>query len=172
MHDGFPERETIERFYAGRSAVRSGLPYMNHVVEGLRVLDWIDASRDAKRAFCLHPLVQADDDLRQRCTPGDPFPIDSLTPSSRVLALAMEYRSVANGYLSAHGPRTPQQIRLSPLPEVNAMLVADKVQNYKDFLAHHEAHPRAADLDAYFRAWLERLGVTLETFEAYRSRLS
>jgi hypothetical protein len=87
------------------------------------------------------------------------------------MALAMEYRSVANAYLSPHGHRAPEDIRLSPLEDVNDMLIADKVQNYKDFLLHHAAHPRAMELDAYFTAWLQRLGVSAETFQGYQQRL-
>ena len=52
------------------------------------------------------------------------------------------------------------------------MLVADKVQNYKDFLIHHRAtHPNADRLEAYFRQWLQRLGVSIEQFEDLRAIL-
>jgi len=44
----------------------------------------------------------------------------------------MEYRSVANDYLSTRIISDVQEIRLSPLPDVQDMLIADKVQNYKD----------------------------------------
>jgi hypothetical protein len=62
------------------------------------------------------------------------------------------------------GPPRPlacaDEIRLSPLDEVNARLVADKVQNRKDFLLYHRAtQPRRAELEHDFELWPERLGV-------------
>ena len=46
------------------------------------------------------------------------------------------------------------------------MLRADKVQNYKDFLAHHvKSHPRRDALDRYFRNWLSRLDISDSAFE-------
>lgn len=60
---------------------------------------------------------------------------------------------------------SPDDIPLSGMPEVDQMLVADKVQNRKDFLVHHRGcHPRSDALDRYFRLWLLRLGVTEQQF--------
>ena len=82
------------------------------------------------------------------------------------LALAVEYRSVANEFLSDKivpgddAETAAKRIRLSPLSAVNKMLIADKVQNRKDFITYHRGtHPRSAELDIYFDAWLVRLSV-------------
>ncbi|MCP3140848.1 hypothetical protein [Pyxidicoccus xibeiensis] len=154
------EYRAIERHYGSRQAVRSGVDYMSHIDEGLGVLRHFEASDAAKRAWCLHPLVQADGDL------AESFPrLHELTDSPQVLALAMEYRNIANAYLSQRTVTSTDEIALGPLPDVADMLRADKVQNYKDFLLHHrKAHPRREALDRYFRLWLERLGVSQETF--------
>lgn len=152
------EYAAILAFYGDRCAKRSGVPLMNHIDEGLVILEEIGATEWAKRAFCLHPLVQEDDNLEEHfdwLRQFDPW----------VVALTMEYRSVANEYLSQCPSRAPQEIRLSPLTDVNDMLIADKVQNYKDFLIYHlDTHDRAQRLDQYFRQWLERLGVSKERF--------
>jgi len=88
-----------------------------------------------------------------------------VTSDRHVLLLAMEYRNIANATLSHRTIATAADIPLSPLPEVNAMLVADKVQNRKDFILHHaRSHPRSKELDRYFRLWLERLGVSESQF--------
>lgn len=50
---------------------------------------------------------------------------------------------------------------ISGFPEVNAMLIADKTQNRKDFVAYHKAtHARSAELAHYFVTWLEALKLT------------
>ena len=157
---GWPEYLAIERHYGDTRARRSGVPFMRHIDEGLRVLHrWLGASDRAKRAWCLHPLVQADDDLRRTHDAGllEPF-------EPAVITLALEYRNIANAFLSPNerhpGYDDPATIARSPLAEVNAMLVADKLQNYKDFLDHHRSsHPRADRLDRYFNAWLTALAV-------------
>ena len=84
--------------------------------------------------------------------------------ATEVVVLVMEYRSIANRFLSPMeehpGYADPGRISRSPLAEVDEMLVADKVQNFKDFRAHHQAsHPRAARLERYFQRWLAALGV-------------
>ncbi len=155
------EYDAIAAFYRQRTARRSGVPLIRHIDEGLAVLDRIGASAPAKRAFCLHPLLQDDASLAAN------FPrIGELTDEPRVVVLVLEYRHIANATPSTRHVATAADIPLSPLADVNAMLVADKVQNYKDFLVHHRAtHPRGEALDRYFRLWLERLGVTPARFE-------
>jgi len=153
------EYAAIKDYYEGKRAKRSGVLYMNHIDEGLVVLDEINASEWAKRAFCLHPIVQEDSALEEN--------FDWLRQFHPwVVALTVEYRSVANDYLSQCESRPAQEIRLSPLQDVNDMLVADKVQNYKDFLTYHlKTHPRSQRIDQYFRQWLARLKIGKPRFQ-------
>lgn len=163
-----PEYRAIAEFYGGRCARRSQVPLMHHIDEGLAVLRWIKASTNAERAYCLHPLLQADFQL------AETYQRPSLVTESVSGFLAMEYRNIANRTLldRVGKLRSPNDIPLSPLQEVNQMLVADKVQNYKDFLLHHgSTHPRRRDLDRYFRLWLERLGVNRDQFRGFFERL-
>ncbi len=64
------------------------------------------------------------------------------------------------------------EIRLSLLEDVNAMLVADKIQNRKDFETFHQAHPRHDVLALYFRNWMERLGISEKEYQEIVLRLS
>ena len=149
----------IERDYTTRTAKRSGVPLMRHIDEGLAVLQRIGAPETAMRAFCLHPLLQADADHAANLAQ-----VTALTAPG-LLALTLEYRRVANATLSMRPIASALDIPLSPMPEVNQMLVADKVQNRKDFLLHHLGrHPRSVVLDRYFQLWLSRLGVTEARF--------
>ena len=160
------ELTAITRHYGTRCAKRSGVPLLNHITEGLRILAEIKASPLAMRAYCLHPLVQEDKDLEENFWTLYEF-------DTRAVALAMEYRSVANAYLSQAPVVPTDEIRLSPLKHVNDMLIADKVQNYKDFLIHHLGkHERSSELNRYFQQWLDRLGVTPEEFAAFEDLLA
>jgi hypothetical protein len=161
------EYRAIEREYGARHAARSGVLYMNHIDEGLGVLRHFHASDHARRAWCLHPLVQTDDALARS------YPrLTELTEDPQVLTLALEYRNIANAYLSHRQVDSVDDIALGPLADVADMLRADKVQNYKDFLLHHrDSHPRRDALDRYFRLWLERLGISRETFATLFERL-
>lgn len=148
----------ISRYYGLRCAKRSGLPYINHIKEGLDILTRIGASEDAKDAYCIHPLLQNDEDLLKNLDEINDWKIDP-----RVLILAMEYRWVANNYLSHREVLDPSEIALSALKEVNDMLIADKVQNYKDFKIYHQkTNPRSKELTIYFENWLHVLGVDAE----------
>jgi hypothetical protein len=139
---------------------------MRHIDHGLAILRHIGASDLAQRAYCLHPLVQADSDLAANISR-----LRDLTDDVEVIALALEYRNIANSTLSTRMITGASEIPLSPLPEVNAMLVADKVQNRADFLRHHrETHARADELDRYFRLWLERLGIDEPRYAALLAR--
>ncbi len=157
---GWSEYRAVERMCGDIQAARSGVFHMNHIDEGLRVLHrWLGASERAMRAWCLHPLVQVDDDLRRTYAAGL---LDGFEPA--VVALALEYRNIANAFLSpmeGHpGYDDPGRIARSPLAEVDAMLVADKLHNCKDFRMYHRGvHPRSAWLERYFMRWLAALGV-------------
>ncbi|MFT5683743.1 MAG: hypothetical protein ACI8RZ_004675 [Myxococcota bacterium] len=147
------EYRAISAFYGDRCARRSGVRLIQHIDEGIALLAHLGADERAMRAFCIHPILQSDADLAAA-------DLTALSDDVVVMALAMEYRSVANAYLSPMGERALGEIRLSPLAAVNDMLRADKVQNYKDFLRFHDGvHANSDGLNRYFRAWLTRLGI-------------
>jgi hypothetical protein len=149
----------ISEHYGANTAHRSKVPLINHINEGLHVMNIRGASTAAKRAFCLHPIVQSDGDLLRNW-----MMVTNTAVNPAALLLAMEYRNFANQYLSKRYIHDIDEIALSPLKDVNEMLVADKIQNYKDFILYHKGtHPRSIELDEYFNNWLKKLGV--ENFE-------
>jgi hypothetical protein len=126
---------------------------MNHIDEGLVLLQHIGGNERTMRAWCLHPLVQADDDLIANVTK-----LEHINPL--VVFLAMEYRNVANQYLCR--PKTDhytlEDVPTPPLFEVAQMLWADKTQNERDFRRYHyDTHPRSRQLSKYFHNWLTHL---------------
>lgn len=164
---GTAEYKAVAALYEGKAALRSEIPYMSHIEQGLAVLEAIGASMAAMRAYCLHPLFQADEELSREgmafaASAQDAYPV----------ALAMEYRRVANAHLSRH--ELPEGgVELSPLKEVNDMLIADKAQNRKDFEAHHlGSHPRSERLDRYFKEWLSALGVSEARYQELRQMMA
>lgn len=150
--------QLIREYYGEITAKRSGVPYINHINEGLVILDKLNASNIVKDAFCIHPLFQGDTDLvNNKGMRG----LQLLDPES--IILAMEYRRVANSYLSHDDVSdfvgfTCEEVRL--------MLIADKVQNHKDFMiAHYGSHPRSIELLQYFNNWFEILDIRPTDFE-------
>lgn len=154
------EYKLIQRHYGDRVAKRSQVPLMNHIDEGLILLERISATDNSKRAFCLHPLFQADEDLKENW-----YMASFVEP--HVLLLTMEYRNIANAYLSDKMDAPYDiSIKLSPLFEVNEMLIADKVQNRKDFITYHKStHTRSAQLDLYFKNWLDALNIDDQAYD-------
>lgn len=141
------EYRTIVEFYGSRTASRSGVPLINHINEGIALLDMMGASDLAKRGFCIHPIVQNDEDVD--------------VSWSEALPLAEEYRYKANAYLcrpETDHINTPDQLRGvvgSMSVCCRNMLVADKVQNLKDFIIYHkDTHSRSEELTKYFNLWL------------------
>ena len=157
-------------FYGDRCAKRSGIPLMNHINEGIIILERMNAEMYVQEAFSAHPLFQSDNDLNSNI--GLVWELDQ-----EVVALSFEYRNIANGFLSHHMPKKklfkkhdPYSLRnlvhLSPLREVNQMLIADKVQNRKDFLLYHfGSHPESDILDIYFKVWLSALEISEEHYQ-------
>lgn len=170
----------IQEFYGDQRAARSGVLKMNHIDEGIYIMTKLGASEKAMRAFCLHPLLQEDGDLKQQ------FDYVAACADTIPVALAMEYRSYANAWLSERVTKSyglfsgfdyDQMPKLSPLQDVNCMLVADKIQNYKDFLKYHNGrnggnrHARALELDEYFTVWLEALNVSMDQLNQFFNEL-
>lgn len=159
--------QMIFHYYGFTRAKRSGVLYMNHITEGLTIAQDLGYSKDVKDAFCIHPLFQSDETLGIVHKTGTPYGVGSY-----VMMLVMEYRRTANGYLSPH-IKTIDEIALSPIEEVNQMLVMDKVQNKKDFELYHKGtHARSAELTVYFDNWLAKLGVTEEEYSRLKSLIS
>lgn len=151
----------IQKHYMDKKAKRSGIPYMNHIDEGLLILEHINATDVAKDAYCIHPILQSDESLR-----------DNMHFVSEVdyetLIVTMEYRNVANRYLSNRRLENPADIYLGPMKDVHDMLVADKLQNYKDFVLYHrDSHARSAELELYFNNWFSRLKISEEMVQEY-----
>jgi hypothetical protein len=166
----------IEDFYGDRVAKRSGVPLMNHITEGTKLLEYLGATKETIRAYRLHPIYQNDSDLFQNY-------LDLVYERTVVSVYIMEYRNIANASLSNNVFRDHSQdwsplrfqvpIKLSPIDEVNDMLIADKCQNYKDFLKYHYGtHLRSDELDFYFTMWLKALRVSDSAFNTYREVMS
>jgi hypothetical protein len=147
------EYNSILKFYKGKKTKRSNIPYMNHIIEGIYILTKIKASFNTIKAYIIHPIFQSDEDLKTNYELYNDF-------DSKIILLAMEYRFIANSYLSYRDINGLDEIHLSPLKEVNDMLIADKIQNRKDFLLYHMNHERYFFLFMYFQYWLNRLEIT------------
>ncbi len=160
----------IEEFYGDREAQRSGIPLIYHILDGLIVLDHIGASAVVENAWCIHPIVQSDDDFRREI-----FDYNLVGADSSAIVLAVEYRNVANSYLSAdYRDFGSVQIctlrdRLADFKMIRQMLIADKIQNYKDFKAQPAGtYVNEAVLEAYFNEWIfEILELSQEQYEEY-----
>jgi len=163
--------QAIQEYYGQERSKRSAVLLMNHIDQGLSVLDNLNSSLETKEAFCLHPLTQSPDALKRFLGLRS---LNSYNPKAIILAL--EYRNKANAYLCR--PKTDgytlEDLPFMVLPEVTEMLIADKVQNYKDFLVYHKAdHVRSEQLDRYFKLWLKHLGLSVDkTFEMMREIVS
>lgn len=144
----------IQKHYGDRQPKRAPVWLMNHIDEGLAILEHLGADNRAKETFCLHPLIQNDNDLRHNAFLLENYSLENW-------AGAFEYRSVANEYLASRDISCIDEIRLSPLEFVNEALVADKIQNYKDFmLYHYGSHANSIRLFNYFHNWFDALGLS------------
>lgn len=158
----------IKEHYGNKVAQRSQVPLINHIDEGLAILNELNCDWEVMEAYAVHPIFQNDEDLLNNRW-------ESHYLTGEVMILTMEYRRVANSFLSNKIIKTEGkwstfsttcELGLSPLPQVNEMLIADKVQNRKDFLLYHkDTHERSLELDFYFKYWLDKLGISEERYQ-------
>lgn len=167
----------ILEYYGDKRSTRSNVPLINHINEGLIILNELMVCDTTKDAFCLHPMFQSDQNFYINWRE-----IRKVDPET--VACVIEYRSTANACLSDQAACVWNHIRstneiimrtkpkLSPIRGVNDMLIADKVQNRKDFEIYHEGkHERSDELIFYFKSWLETLGIKEEKYQEYKELL-
>ncbi len=158
---------SIKCQYGDTRAKRSNEFYMNHIDEGIYILQKMDVRQKIIDAYCLHPIFQNDTDLSSAFVSSQ-----HITLPQEEVFLAMEYRNIANAYLPHREISSISEIKLSPLEEVNQMLIADKIQNRKDFEKYHlNVHPNSAGLVKYFSNWFERLSITEEFYQEVVSEI-
>ena len=158
--------QLVTDFYGDQKAQRSGVPKINHIREGLIVLSELSAWAASYSVFCLHPLVQNDEDYIDGL-----HAIKKAGINAKIAGHVVEYRHLANGWLSdkvisASPVMLNGEPKLSPSNIVNDALRADKVQNRADFELYHKGtHPRSAELDVYFKVWLDKLGISEDRYQ-------
>lgn len=163
------EYKAIEELYGDKKAKRSDVYLMNHIDEGLYILNEIGASFYTKLAYIIHPILQSDDDLLNSFKKSNYFEFIS----GKSLILAMEYRNIANDYLSNKQIDKLEDIKFSCLVEVQDMLIADKIQNCKDFEKYHKGiHKRSDELTKYFDNWLKRLNISDKFYNTFKDDLT
>ena len=154
----------VQEIYRDSRTERSKVPFIYHIDEGGFILEKEGASDIVKDAYYLHPLLQSEEEFnKNKSLAFTGINIESLL-------LAVEYRRVANSYLSNMDVSdfvgfTNNEIRL--------MLLADKIQNYKDFLLYHKGtHFKSGILEEYFLNWFNLLEISLEEVNIFIEELS
>lgn len=152
------EYRVISDFYGDRRAKRSNVLLMNHINEGLHILSELNRPLTELKAYAIHPIVQNDENVN--------------VSWSDAYDLALEYKKVANSYLCR--PENDDIVTLSDMySHVGHMslgcaynLLADKIQNQKDFLIYHSmTHARKKELAKYFNNWISYLVDYIEKVE-------
>jgi len=151
----------IKKFYGNKKSKRSNIPLINHIDEGLIILDRLVAPLICKQAYCIHPLLQLDEVFFYNLVSSRS---GIKNADVQAVMLAMEYRHQLNRYHSkkVFKDETRKKELLTSLKEVMAdtpylryIALADKVQNRKDFIKYHlDTHERSKELNSYFSNWL------------------
>lgn len=158
----------IDSFYKGMSTSK-GVPYINHINEGIVHLENMKVDDDVINAFILHPFVQC---VNLKGTYKDCLLTEKeLEKHINIFKIEPEiafelllYRKYANSYLcreatdnfSIHDAYGYLK-NLNNYQTTVKMLIADKLQNFKDFLLYRQDHPRKEFLNRYFTIWLNIL---------------
>lgn len=165
-----PAYELISTYYGDERTKRNNVPKLYHILEGLSILSRTSllsnsVDKDTLDAYCLHPLTQAQDYYARDL-------LDNYNKSNErtnVVLLASQYAVVANSYLLHHHMSDSKlqklqkdlQQMLVGQHKIIQMLVADKIQNRKDFHAYYTAssYKNYVELTSYFEHWLQQLDV-------------
>ena len=158
------EWELTRNLLSNRRSRRTDVDYFDHVVEGVKILEMYNAPLVVQQAFVIHPLYQHDDALADNVPHVHYF--DPLA-----LVLCMEYRRVAN-LGTRKNIRDTWVITLSPMAEVNLMLVADKIQNRKLYETRlPKDDPDYDEIGRYFLEWMDVLSIPEHEYQRIVSAL-
>jgi hypothetical protein len=164
-----PFYKLIQQKYQGKIAKRSGLGYMSHIQEGIFIIQLLYGDdQNLVEAYCLHPIFQNDRLLSQLLVENS-SELSLILPQT--IVFCMEYRNIANSYTIKNKIKNPESIKIGSLEMIHKMLVADKIQNKKDFMKYmYLKHERPSYVKAsehglqYFDSWLDRLSVSKKTY--------
>ena len=163
----------ISKVYGDVRAKRSNLPLMNHIDEGLDVLETLNASDEAKRAFCIHPIFQSENLIDYRndylgMSTDEDFIIVRLDEKYSVLANTFLCRPQTDNWDKSEIAKqliAANNCSYIISDDISNMLLADKTQNYKDFMLHHYGiHERSIELFNYFHLWIKVLNPSVINF--------
>lgn len=163
--------QQISRYYGATTTKRTKLPWINHIIEGVVLIHQLNGSEPAADAFCWHPLIQSDDTYLETLAEIQRY--YNLNTSGDALINALGYRDAANRWLRGVVTKDNQP-KKHPLEDVNIMLMADKIQNRKDFEANEKLFSveDASSLHYYFDCWFTTLGITPEIYVDQTARLT
>lgn len=163
------EYRLVEELLGNQRHDRSLVFRMNLVDEGLAFLRWTGAAPEVCRAFFLTPLLVPDGGLTANLA-RIVYELRAVPDGAHIIALAMEFRSIINGYRVQDAHPT-EGIRLSPATEVNHMLAATFVQRRKDYEMHLADGRQAGRMSTFLTEWCERLGYAGAPYERIVARL-
>lgn len=156
----------ISEFYKDKQTSK-GIPYINHIDEGVGHLENLHVSDVIVNAFILHPFVQCVNlqGTYKECLLTEKElekHINIFEIKPEIAYELLLYRKFANSYLCR--PETDNYSIIEAYEDVKElanyqgtirMLIADKLQNFKDFLLYRkDNHPRSMYLNTYFTYWL------------------
>ena len=157
-----PEYAMISRIYGDRKSKRGKQFLMNHIDEGAALIAYLSKATTTPndilmKAWALHPVLQDNEPYMQNMAECE------RTCDPRAVELAIRYRQAANMYLSGIY-RGPNDLLPEFGEDVGILLIADKVQNYKDMQMFNRHHPKYQILSGYFENWLNVLSISQEEF--------
>ena len=155
----------IESYYKDKKTSK-GVPYINHIDEGIEILKDLKADPITIQSYILHPFIQcvnlkgADGKIILTKKKMKKY-LDIYSINPAVTGNLFLYRKFANAYLCR--PETDnlslidikkRLYGLERYPNIIDMLITDKLQNFKDFMKYRQDHPRYDQLFRYFNMWL------------------
>lgn len=160
MYQNSAEYQAIQSIYGDQKTLQgNGVPFMNHINEGLHILHRIKASDNAQRAYCLHPIMQVNGLADEFLSSSYLKEVDP-----RALVTAGMFANTVNAFplgqfISGNLVGNVEEAAgLIKRNDVMDMILAEMVQNYKDFLNHEgQTDPDRAEINEYFLTWLRFL---------------